>query len=95
MGGEKKDDEGGGNEKKRKIQPKWTQMDTERLCELVHELGRDGILNKATNAATNEIRKQEWEKIAARYNSSPNVIIYFVFALLLIVISVLPLLSSL
>lgn len=62
-----------GDAKKRKQQYKWEQDDTERLCELLLEHGKSGILNKVTNAAVNEKKKQEWETIAMLFNSSPKV----------------------
>lgn len=65
------------DDKKRKQQVTWEQEDTERLCELLLEHGKGGILNKITNAAVNEKKKQEWETVASHFNSNPKVIIFY------------------
>lgn len=74
----KENDDGDGNSDdgvgtKRKQQFKWEQDDTERLCDLLLEHGKGGILNKVTNAAVNEKKKQEWEIVARHFNASPMV----------------------
>lgn len=69
------DDDGDVGKQKRKQQINWSQADTERLCELLVEHGADGILNKITNAATNDKKKQEWNTIVNHFNASPLVFI--------------------
>ena len=51
----------------------WRQEDAERLAQLIVVHGRDGILNKQTNGATNLKKKKEWGIIANLFNSDPNV----------------------
>lgn len=64
---------GRGDNKRRKEEYYWDQDDTERLCKLLLEHGKSGILNKITNAATNEKKKQQWEIVARDFNASLQV----------------------
>lgn len=51
----------------------WSQEDAERLAQLLVVHGREGILNKQTNGATNLKKKKEWGIIANLFNCDPNV----------------------
>lgn len=52
----------------------WSQDDVERLAQLIIDHGRDGILNKQTNGATNAKKKVQWALIQKIFNSAPTVI---------------------
>lgn len=51
----------------------WSQEDVERLAQLLLQYGRDGILNKQTNGATNLRKKHEWAIVGSHFNSDPLV----------------------
>lgn len=73
-------DAGGASvQKQRKPQVAWSQTDTERLCELLLEHARIGILSKRTDAQTNAKKAEEWETIAVHFNASPSVCIFYLF----------------
>lgn len=90
MGGKRKDlaEIGGKSEPKQKRTRNlnWKQEDTERLCCLLLTHGKGGILNKITNAATNEIKKAEWNIIVDHFNACPMVCILFLFFVYLLIL---------
>lgn len=74
-----------GRKEKRHRQIKWTQEETELLCDLLLMYGSAGIMAKTSNASTNEKKKKEWETIVIQYNSNASVCLcvnfFFVFHL--------------
>lgn len=58
---------------KRERAANWSQIETETLCSLIMERGRNGILNKMTNGATVERKNREWQNIVELFNASPEV----------------------
>lgn len=52
----------------------WSQDDVERLAQFIIDHGRDGILNKQTNGATNAKKKMQWALIQNIFNSALTVI---------------------
>lgn len=58
---------------KRHRQTKWSQEETEWLCDLLLEHGSSGIMAKTTNSSTNEKKKKEWTTISMHFNANPSV----------------------
>lgn len=62
----------------------WSQEDAERLAQLLMEHGREGILNKQTNGATNAKKKKEWGIVLAHFNSDPTVNTFFFLSICIV-----------
>lgn len=76
MGKRKFEEDEDGKMDRKKRQAKWTQEETDFLCELLLTHGALGIMAKTTNAATKERKKQEWTTIGIAFNSN-SVVCFF------------------